>query len=388
MTIDDRYIDHRITQGDMITSVSGRQARNHEGRVVPERAPESNSRFSRPADRWLRPGSYGLALIAETGGSYTDFAPYVPSINDHGSVAFQAGLEGGGTGIFTSNGGSAVAAFRTDAGTHRGVCSHPDTDDGGAASCYVELTDRSRVVVIVTNGVATTMALDAGPLGPTMNRDGSLAYRTDGSGKAAIVVIRHGELETIAQVGPRFSGFQGLPVLNDRGQVAFRADLRGGGEGIYLNDGASRHAVVETGEAFAELGRFPVLSDAGAVAFCGRLTDGRSGVFVADQDGIEMAIDSTGPFESFRGVLFAEDERLVFYGTPRGGDLGVYAGPDPGPDRILGVGTALFGSSAQELALNPVSINGLGQLAVRVALRDGRQTIIRADTTAHVSPAP
>ena len=29
-----------------------------------------------------------------------------------------------------------------------------------------------------------------------------------------------------------FSGFQGLPTINNEGAVAFRADLKGGGQGI------------------------------------------------------------------------------------------------------------------------------------------------------------
>ncbi len=37
------------------------------------------------------------------------------------------------------------------------------------------------------------------------------------------------------------------------------------------------------------------------------------------------------------------------------------------------------GSTVVDLALNPVSINAVGQLAIRVTLADGRQFVLRAD---------
>jgi hypothetical protein len=37
------------------------------------------------------------------------------------------------------------------------------------------------------------------------------------------------------------------------------------------------------------------------------------------------------------------------------------------------------GSTVAELASNPVSVNAVGQVAIRVRLTDGRQLILRAD---------
>src|SRR5690606_11011916 len=74
--------------------------------------------------------------------------------------------------------------------------------------------------------------------------------------------------------------------------------------------------------------------------------------------------------------------RVIFYATPRGGRLGIYAGPEPAADRVLAVGEPLLGSAVTGFALNPVSINGAGQLAVRVQPADGPQAVLRAD------PAP
>jgi len=46
-----------------------------------------------------------LTLIATTGERFSDFSPYVASVNDAGTVAFQAALHDGGSGVFTGNGG-------------------------------------------------------------------------------------------------------------------------------------------------------------------------------------------------------------------------------------------------------------------------------------------
>jgi len=70
---------------------------------------------------------------------------------------------------------------------------------------------------------------------------------------------------------------------------------------------------------------------------------------------------------------------VVFIATPRGGTLGLFAGPDPVADRILALGDPLFGSTVTEFASNPVSVNAAGQVAVRVRLTEGRQLILRAD---------
>jgi hypothetical protein len=90
-------------------------------------------------------------------------------------------------------------------------------------------------------------------------------------------------------------------------------------------------------------------------------------------------IDSSGTFESFRGVLLSNAGRIVFYATPRGGQLGIFTGPDPATACLLSLGAPLFGSAIADFALNPVSINNDGQVAVRVVLADQRQLVLRAD---------
>ncbi|MEO8461771.1 MAG: choice-of-anchor tandem repeat NxxGxxAF-containing protein, partial [Chloroflexota bacterium] len=337
----------------------------------------SNRNPNRP--EYFSAAGYVLHLLAETGNQFTDFQPYVAAINDRGFVAFQAVLHDGASGAYVTDGASITCAIAAGIGPLASICSHPDIDLDVGMACYA--TDRSgaRIVIEARSGALRTIARDAGPLGPTINARGRVAFRIDRHREGAAILVGDGQsISEVAARNERFMDFQGLPVINDRGAVAFRADLVGGGQGIYCAHEGRVATIAEAGPVFAELGTFPVLDSAGAVAFVASLTDERSGIFVADHGRVDTALDTTGAFESFRGVLFAAAGALVFYGTPRGGELGIFSGPDPVRDRILGVGMPFLGSTVAEFALNPVSINLSGQLAIRVALADGRQVIVRA----------
>lgn len=66
--------------------------------------------------------------------------------------------------------------------------------------------------------------------------------------------------------------------------------------------------------------------------------------------------------------------QFVFYATPQGGDLGIYQGIDA--RKILAIGDPLLDSFVLEFALNPVSINNIGQIVVRVKLANQRQLFL------------
>jgi hypothetical protein len=328
----------------------------------------------------LRSGSYDLTPIAETSGRFVDFAPYVSAINDRGVVAFQATGSRGGSGVYRGDGGPISTIIESPTSPLTVVRSHPDIDARGAVCFYAELRSGRRAVVLSHASRMTILAGDAGPLGPTMNDNGTVAFRADlGSDASGIYTGQDGLVTPVAATGELFSAFHGLPVINSYGVVVFRADLTSGGQGIYLGDGGPPIVVAEAGLAFSGLGHFPFMDDAGSVAFCAGLAGGGSGIFVASAGHIETVIDTTGAYESFRGALLSDEGQLIFYGTPRGGELGVFTGRDPSRDWILRVGGPLFDSTVVEFALNPVSINRIGQIAIRVKLANNRQLVVRAD---------
>ena len=333
-----------------------------------------------------QPKSFALVCIAETGDRFSDFAPYVASINHAGTVAFQAALRSGGTGVFTGRGGPVATVV--DSTDHRfsGFYSHPDIDDGGALSVYAGLRPEGQGVAFFRDGQPVILASSGdhfkavGPLGPTMNDDGAVAFRADlQTGFSGICSGNAGGVTAIADTSGRFAAFQGLPVINRHATVMFRADLKDGRKGIYTGRGAALTTIVETGEQFSDLVSFPSINDEETVAFCATLKTGGVGVFTARGNQFATIVAAECGFESFRNALITQAGQVIFAGTPRGGTLGVFVGPDPVAHKVLALGDSLFDSIVAEFALNPVSVNDAGQIAIRVKLASGRQFILRAD---------
>jgi hypothetical protein len=329
---------------------------------------------------------FSRTVIANTGERFSDFAPYVASVNDEDTVAFQAALRGGATGVFTGDGGAiAEVAGPT---LLAGVTSHPDLNNAGAMSFYGE-DDGAQGVFLLRDGRLRAIASTPdgfaaiGPLGPTMNEAGTVAFRAEQTAGVSGVFAGNGAaVATIADAKSGWSGFHGLPVINGHGTVVFRADRENGVQGIYAARGGSIETIAETGDVFETLAFFPSANDAGSVAFAATLQAGGAGIFTVDDGQIVQVLDTEGAFESCRGALIANGGAVVFVATPRGGSLGLFAGPDPDADRILALGDLLLRSAVAELAANPVSVNRNGHVAVRARLADGRQLILRADPTA------
>jgi len=234
---------------------------------------------------------------------------------------------------------------------------------------------------IVAVGETPEQFSEIGPLGPTMNDAGMVAFRAtaEAGGDGVFAGSSKDSVRLIGDTIDVFSGFYGLPVVDHAGSVVFRANLKDGGAGIYLDQVGAFSAIVETGELFTDLGSFPSLNNRGSVAFCGTLETGGSGVFTSTACAISAVVDTRDPFESFRGALINDHDEVIFYAVPHGGKLGIFAGPDPVHDRIVAIGDEIFGSAVSDLALNPVSFNNANQIAVRLKVADGRQFIVRAE---------
>jgi hypothetical protein len=219
-----------------------------------------------------------------------------------------------------------------------------------------------------------------GPLGPTMNAAGTVAFRADLADRVSGIFAGDGAaVTTVANSNGPWSRFHGLPVITRDDAVVFRADRKDGVQGIYAGRGESIRAVVETGERFESLGLFPSTSARGTVAFSATLPGGGAGVFTDDDGRLTCITETDGAFEAYRGALITNAGAVVMIATPRGGSLGLFDGPDPEADRILALGDSLLDSTVEDFAANPVSVNASGQVAIRASLADGRHVIVRAD---------
>jgi len=302
-----------------------------------------------------------LTVVAETGEHYRSFGPYVPSINDRGEVAFYAELVSGEQVVVA--GERRIVAAAT---------SHPDINDAGQI-CY--FTGRALMRDGEQLAAAGDRFAEIGPLGPTMNGRGDVAFRArQTTSEPGVFLARGAQVTTLAGTGSEYIGFHGLPVVTDKGHVVVRADRADGAGVIFAHDGRATSVRVRTGERFRELGWFPCADRHGALAFNAVLASGMAGAFVLRDGELSTLADARDGFVGFRGALIADNGATAFYATPSGAAIGIYAAPD---DRLVGIGDALGGSTVTAFVLNPVSINSHGMLAVRAELADGRGVIAR-----------
>lgn len=322
-----------------------------------------------------------LTRVAMTGERYATLGPYVASVTDAGSVAFQA-ERADGTHTVCVGDGRALEEAALGPGVAE-VTSHPDVNGRGDLSFYGEDPSGRPSVFITRDGRTGACARgfdQIGPAGPTMNEDGAVAFRGErATGVPGIHVIVDGAVHTIVERGETFAEFFGLPLVDEAGAVVFRADRRLGVQGIYrvANAAGTPVPLVETGHDLASIAPFPCWAADGGVAFAGISTEGRGGVFIA-HDGQVAPLPGGEAFETHRGCLVS-GAIVIRIATPLGGSLGLFSGPDPVADRILGIGDPLEGSTVDALSANPVSVDGAGHLVIVVSLADGRGAVVRAD---------
>jgi hypothetical protein len=143
--------------------------------------------------------------------------------------------------------------------------------------------------------------------------------------------------------------------------------------------------LVETGEHLTSIQPFASGDAAGTIVFAAADRDGVSGLFTIEDGRRSPACGPDPAFVSVRGGL-SWPGGVVRIATPASGALGLFVGPDPDADRLVGIGDDLDGSRVVDLAANSVSLNRHGRIAVRVALADGRELILAWDLPASASP--
>lgn len=323
--------------------------------------------------------------IARAGAEYLDFQPYVPAIDDAGRVVFQATLLGGGSGVFLGEGGASRALFLDDG--ELAPCSHPDRNDRGEWAVYACRPDGSTALLGLRDGRAGVLADGGGgslraigPLGPVIDAGGRIAFRAETSGgQAAVCTWLGGALAIVATTGAGdFSVFHGLPVTAGEAGLLFRADRADGREGLYRWREGQGECLALTGEDFGTLSAFPAMNTRGDVAFGAIGADGIP-VLVLRRNGAEQRIlpGAESGIRRFRGALLAEGGALYCTADTADGGVAVFAERDGALRRLLGTGDRCLGGIIAALALNPVSVNASGQLAIRLHFADRGQAIVR-----------
>jgi hypothetical protein len=274
-----------------------------------------------------------------------NFTLWVPDINDHGVVAFMSHIDAPGT-----QEPFAAAIFKASPAGVTTVARHPNAtfwehasinNSGQVASVVSWDAGSSSVVTYLPKRTIATFNNPENIFGQAdINDFGAVVFPVSiaSGAEQRIVTGAGGKLTTKATTkGTNFAGFfsdlLAEPRINNKGAIAFRADLKSGGEGVFLIDNSGLRTIADTSGAFREL-TAPSINNLGRVAFSALL-----------------------------------DDR----------NLGVFTGPDPVAHRIIGPGDALDGSTVISAVTSSRSLNDAGQIAFLATLADGREGIYRAD---------
>lgn len=248
-------------KGDVITPIvvdKGFDSSSPFGRIVND--PEINNKGTVAfQDFGEEPGFFTInddkiIKIADRNGPFQGFGGTI-DINDSDEVAFNASLDSGGQGVFTSNG--------------------------------------SEITTIALNNEADSSSpLGLGEVdGIDINNDGTVVVSTDlASGGEIIFTSNGGSIDTIADSSGQFNLFGGI-AINERGEIAFGAVLDDGVTGIFTGPDPINDKVIASGDTL--LGKTVsdvstlestnnILNNFGQIAFQANFEDGTSGIFRAD----------------------------------------------------------------------------------------------------------
>jgi hypothetical protein len=301
---------------------------------------------------------FTFTLIADDSGPL-GIAPVPPSINAGGTVAFFAGLDAGGQGIFTGT--------------------------GAAPNLTNTIADTSGPF----NRIFVTPAIDA---------TGTVAFVASFAGGTGIFAgtgAVPNVNDTVADSSGPFSAFSTGVSINAGGTVAFQALLDDGERGVFTSTGAVPNVTTTIADSTGALDSFgpsPVINAGGTVLFDALLDGGGvQGLFTgtgAMPNVISPIADTTGPFANF-GSTYAINAAgaVAFFATTDSGKDGIFTGPDAVAHKVIETGDLLFGNAVNFVDIFTEGMNDAGQIAFFFELQDGTRGIARADPEV-LAPGP
>ncbi len=287
---------------------------------------------------------YTFTNIAEiSSGTSRDFSG--PSLNNSGTVAFVVGPERLDLNGFTGSDGPTTTVYDSSRSLSGNAFVPPSLNDSGGMLAFPARLDTiGRGVFTGSGGPITTISDSNGPFDffdvLSLNDNGTVAFGAQlDTFVSGIFTGSGGPITTIADSNGPFNGFGG-PSLNNSGTVAFSETHFEAG-GIFTGSGGPITTIVPFFESFG-VGS-PSLNNSGTVAFYAQLLTGEGGIFI---------------------------------------------GPDPLADKVIGIGDTLFGSTVAELFMDRESLNDTGQIAFFYALVDGRAGVALANPLVTAAPEP
>jgi hypothetical protein len=277
--------------------------------------------------------SPGLDKVAVTGdaapGTATTFLNFrVPAVNDLGHTAINAGLNGGGEGVWKESPALGKVAVTGDPAP-------------GTVDTFSLLQDSPAI-----NGSDHTAFK-----GTTLGGSG-IWKESPALGKVAVAG------DAAPGTADTFFSF-GSPALNDLDHTAFVGFLSIGPTGIWKESPALGMVVAVgdpapgTADTFSGFRDVPFLNDSDHVAFFGHLTGGEQGIWAEDRFGtLSLVVQSgadievrPGDFRTIRALFvggFNDSGQVAFRADFFDRSEGMFVAspvPEPGPVALIGLGT-------------------------------------------------
>lgn len=338
---------------------------------------------------------YTFVNIAEVSGPYNAFD--TPALNDQGSVAFFAYLNGGGQAICRARAGSLEVIADTihdpfvsftGVGSLQ-LQSRPDLDNAGRVAYRAYLFEPPwdyYSALFLDDGVTRVARTDWGS-GAVHLLDWCNAT-TNGAGQSAFtgraVGVQGVHVATLGTYGVRidetagFSATFGSPFITPAGHISFSAVRLPSESGIFALLGGTLHTMARAGVDIYNYSAETSMNDAGRVVFRGEPEEFVQGILAATVDSVWTIADNNGPYWEFGEPAINNAGQVVFYASLRGYQRGLFTGPDPDQDVIIRSGDPLFGSTVNFFQFANTGLNEQGQVAFNYSLDDGRSGIALA----------
>jgi hypothetical protein len=366
---------------------------------------------------------YQVETIAISGptfdqaGNYTHVNDAAVSINDSGTVAFEA-KKGSTSGVYVGSGGAltTIATATTTGTTGSTVVQRyllqPVINNAGLVAWFRYAADSGSWVHTGTGGTVNNIARTTGAGFETL---GNISIATNGrvtfyggfgygSGGIYSLILGEPQYTVIASSsGPEgnlagyFDLIRAPHCVSRAGTAAFRAYFNAvdqydwGDQGIFTGSGSGTTTVADNLASFASFADGPTINDSGTVAFIGDLvapdpsTGASGGVFLVNGGAPALILPATAQgLNQFNSLCLANNGSLSF--TARAGETigrAIYVRSAGGSiERIIGYGDPLAGSTVTYIYASRTGLNESGQVAFYAGLANSKTGVFRATVAA------
>jgi hypothetical protein len=206
-----------------------------------------------------------------------------------------------------------------------------------------------------------------------INDKGTVAFSANlDAGGSGVFTGDGGVATTIADASGAYASFVPPRLdINNSGVVAFTANLDAGGTGVYTSAGGATTTIATIGVgSFSGVG-LPAINDSGVVSFRGGKLPTTAGIYRGDGGAITTIIETS--LSSFLGLHSSiNDNGTVAFQSSAGIVAGVYTG-------VGGLSTTIADSSGQLDSFSDPAINISGQAAFRALSDSGGRGIYVSD---------